>query len=75
MLSAICFDLDQSKSLSSVNRFTLSLLMTTQEALVDSVYKDQAAQNVHTMCTLISDPHCPHFQSFLHLAMEVKNYD
>ena len=29
--------------------------MTTQEAFVDSVEQDQAAQNVH------SDLHCPHF--------------
>ena len=46
MSSAICFNLDQSKILSSGNGLTLSLLMTTQESFVDSVDLDQTAQNV-----------------------------
>ena len=33
------------------------LLMTTQEAFVDSIYQDQIAQNVQ------SDLHCPYFHS------------
>ena len=32
----------------SANVFTLSLLMTTQEAFVDSVDQDQTAQNVQS---------------------------
>ena len=38
-------------------KFTLSLLITTQEAFVDSVDQDQTALKVQ------SDPdlHCPHF--------------
>ena len=60
MLSAICFNLDQSKILSSGNGLTLSLLMMTQGAFVDSVKIRQ-----HRTCNLIADLHCPHFHSRL----------
>ena len=46
MLSAICFNLDQSKVLSSGNGLTLSLLVTKQGAFVDSVNQNQTAQDV-----------------------------
>ena len=54
---------------------TLSLLVTKQEALVDSV--DQRSDRTFNLCSLISDLHCPHFAFYirvkllLHLAMEV----
>ena len=37
MLFAICFNFDQSKILSSGNGLTLSLLMKTKEAFMESV--------------------------------------
>ena len=40
-------------------QLTLSLLMMTQGAFVDSVDQDQTAQSMH------SDRYCPHFHSRL----------
>ena len=46
--SAICFNLGQSRILSSGNGLTLSIPMTTAEGFVDSVNQDQTAQNVQS---------------------------
>ena len=46
MSSAICFGLEQSKILSSVNKLTLSLLLITKEAFVDCGDQDQTEQKV-----------------------------
>ena len=63
---------------------TLSLLMTTQKAFVDSVDQDQTAQNVQSdLCSTLSTfSFYIISKSFLDLAMEVhmyfqsmKNYD
>ena len=48
MSSTICFNLDQFKILSSGNELSLSSLLTTQQAFVDSVDQDQTAQNVQS---------------------------
>ena len=48
MSSAVCLNLDQSKILWSGNELTLSFLMTTQEAFVDSLDQDQTAHNVQS---------------------------
>ena len=71
MSSAVCFNLDQSKILLSGNglthevehnkSFTLSPLLTTKEAFVDTADQDQTAQNIQSDLYI----HCPHFYSRL----------
>ena len=48
MSSATCFNLDLSKILSSGNRLTLSIQITTQEAFVDNVDQAQTAQSMQS---------------------------
>ena len=57
--SANAFNLDQSEILSSVKilviGLTLSILLTTEEAFVDSVNQDQTAQNVQSdLCSILA---------------------
>ena len=72
MLSANAINVDKSKIVSSGTELTLSILMTTQEAFVDSVDQDQTVQNVQSdlLSTLSSFSFYIIMKSFLVLAME-----